>query len=258
MAANEKPGTWVQWKAQHRWPWLTSFEWVLRWLMYWCHGSATFWFLEVAGWIATVASVVVAAYWWVAEADDRQIARQNAVKEKHYRAWELINSARDLSGDGGRRDALQDLNEDHVNLSGAPLANAYLFDVKLPGAQLSNVNLNNAILPKANLANANLRHAKLAGAYLNGANLSGADLENADFNYTSLTNANLVGANLAGASFRLLHLYEANLTGANLTGADLNAALFCNTIMPDGTINNRDCRRKSATPGPSETPPAPN
>jgi hypothetical protein len=50
--------------------------------MYQCQGSATFWFLEVAGWFATVAAVVVGVAVWIWEAGDR-------TKEKHYRAWEL-------------------------------------------------------------------------------------------------------------------------------------------------------------------------
>ena len=52
----------------------------------------------------------------------------------------------------------------------------------------------------------------------------------------SCPGCDLSGANLAGA----------NLAGANLTGADLilpvlTAAVFCNTTMPDSTINNADC-----------------
>ena len=35
----------------------------------------------------------------------------------------------------------------------------------------------------------------------------------------------------------------ANLTGANLTGVILDGVTFCNTTMPDGTINNVGCNR---------------
>jgi hypothetical protein len=46
MAANEKPGTWEEWKAKHPlWHplWLGIFgwpEWQLERLVYWCHGVA--------------------------------------------------------------------------------------------------------------------------------------------------------------------------------------------------------------------------
>lgn len=48
-------------------------------------------------------AVIGAVLFWFSEAPDR-------TKERHYRAWELINSARGSTGDGGRIDALQDLN----------------------------------------------------------------------------------------------------------------------------------------------------
>src|SRR3954451_11731828 len=101
MAERERPANWEDWKWLHRWPRLTSIEWALEWLVYWCKGLAVFEVLEFAG----RASVLVALIVWISEASDRE-------KQKHYRAWELINSARGSTGDGGRRDALRDLNED--------------------------------------------------------------------------------------------------------------------------------------------------
>src|SRR5688572_22229404 len=113
--------------------------------------------------------VEVAVILWFWEADDRK-------KQSHYRAWELINSARGSTGDGGRRDALQDLNEDNVDLSAAPLANAYLEKVELPGAVLYG---------------ADLSRADLSGAHLSGADLYGADLSRADLTAAYLTAAYL-------------------------------------------------------------------
>ncbi len=124
-------------------------------------------------------SVPIVGFFWLLEADDR-------TKAKHYRAWELINSARGSSGDGGRIKALQDLNEDSVSLAAAPLEKAYLRGVGLPGA--------------------NLRGAKLGDADLTGADLAGADLS-----YADLKDAKLAAANLSGATF-----FKADLTGANL------------------------------------------
>lgn len=150
---------------------------------------ARLWLFEVLGWVTGVGTILFGVVSWHLEADDR-------VKERHYRAWELINSARGSTGDGGRRDALRDLNEDRVNLSAAPLANAYLFEVQL----------SNARLPKANLTGANLVRANLSGADLTGADLQGADLYRAD-----LTRADLEEANLNGASLYLTNLIEAVL-----------------------------------------------
>ena len=34
-------------------------------------------------------------------------------KQKHYHAWQVINTAQGKNGSGGRIEALQELNEDH-------------------------------------------------------------------------------------------------------------------------------------------------
>ena len=81
----------------------------MEWFVYRLRSLALFDLLELAG----RCTVLVVAIFWVLEADNR-------AKERHYRAWDLINSARGSTGDGGRRDALQDLNKDRVSLSGGP------------------------------------------------------------------------------------------------------------------------------------------
>jgi hypothetical protein len=68
---------------------------------------------------------------------------------------------------------------------------------------------------------------------------------------------NLHGADVTEAALILAELRRANLRGANLRGADLESAKFCKTIMPDGTVNNRDCPPEPAPPDPSETTPVP-
>ena len=68
-------------------------------------------------------------------------------------------------------------------------------------------------------------------------NLEGADLIKAD-----LDNADLGNADLSGTDLRQANLYEANLYGAYATTNDFLGAEFCNTTMPDGSINNQDCK----------------
>ena len=50
----------------------------------------------------------------------------------------------------------------------------------------------------------------------------------------SETSANFSGANLT----------DANLTDVNLIDVILDGVIFCNTTMPDGTINNVDCKNQ--------------
>jgi uncharacterized protein YjbI with pentapeptide repeats len=37
-------------------------------------------------------------------------------------------------------------------------------------------------------------------------------------------------------------LSDADLSGANIAGAALSGAILCNTVMPDGKVNNSSCR----------------
>jgi hypothetical protein len=93
------------------------------------------------------------------EADDR-------TKERHYRAWELINAPRGSTGDGGRRDALQDLTKDRVSLAAAPLEQAHLPDIDLQGAILPGANLQGAWLVGTNMQGASLGDANLQDAII--------------------------------------------------------------------------------------------
>jgi uncharacterized protein YjbI with pentapeptide repeats len=52
------------------------------------------------------------------------------------------------------------------------------------------------------------------------------------------------GAMLNVANLRGADLHQADLSEADLTGAKLLYAVFCNTTMPDGSINNSNCKRQ--------------
>jgi uncharacterized protein YjbI with pentapeptide repeats len=81
-----------------------------------------------------------------------------------------------------------------------------------------------------------LRYSDFSGLVLTGGNFTGSDLRNVNFNSADLENATFAGANLAKADFT-----DADLTGANLNGTNYSSAIYCDTIMPDGTINLDDC-----------------
>lgn len=76
---------------------------------------------------------------------------------------------------------------------------------------------------------------------MQGANLEGADVSNSLMDYAELNGANLKNANLSGSQMIFADLREADLSGANIEGAQMRGILYCNTIMPDGEINNQDC-----------------
>ena len=174
-----------------------------------------------------------------------------------------------------------------ANLDKANLTRANLIDANLVGATLTNANLERANLERAQMGGAHLAQANLAVANLKGANLARAlmwwanlkdanlertDLPKADLSWArlpkvNLDQANLAGANLKGANLKGANLKDANLkdanlektnlTNANLSGANLSGAFgkrsstFCNTTMPDNTINNSGCDSEIAS---KETP----
>jgi uncharacterized protein YjbI with pentapeptide repeats len=140
-------------------------------------------------------------------------------------------------------------------LTEAYFSRAYLSEAYLSGAKLRRADLSKADLSGANLRGAHLSEAKLRRAKLRGADLSGADLIRAYLIRAYLSEADLRRADLSGADLREADLSgadlrEANLNGANLIGVDLTDAKLCQTTMPDGTVNNRDCSPEPAPPKP--------
>jgi hypothetical protein len=178
-------------------------------------------FLEVLEYVSTF-SVLVAVIFYFAEAGDR-------VKQRHYQAWQVINTAQGKGGSGGRIEALQELNADGVSLVGVDLSGAFLQGIRLRKANLvrSNfsgadirsadldlANFSDADLHSANFRDATLRGARLAGADLDDADLGGADLAGADLSDTSWVNADLQTADLRGIRWeRIRDLKMANIYG---------------------------------------------
>ena len=66
-----------------------------------------------------------------------------------------------------------------------------------------------------------------------------------------LANTNFTGADASGADFRAAVLNGACFVDADLTDARidnstvLDRAIFCNTVMPDGSIDNSGCGQQS-------------
>jgi uncharacterized protein YjbI with pentapeptide repeats len=114
----------------------------------------------------------------------------------------------------------------NVDLSGANLHTALLHDKNCNGSNFENANLYNIHLVRAITIKANFRGANLSKSNLSDGNFRGSDFRNA-----KMVEASLVGADLSSANFE----------GADLTGANLKGAILCNTIMPDGQINYKDC-----------------
>ncbi len=228
LVARPRPDPWEKFKERIRHRWLAPFFW-LEWIWEWlAHGLSNWVFLEVLEYLGTF-SVLVAVIFYFVDAPNR-------TRQKHYQAWQVINTAQGKGGSGGRIEALQELNHDHVSLVGVDAAGAFLAGVRLVKAPLLRSNFE-----ATDLRNCDLRDADLTYSNLKDANLRDGDLRNADLQYAKLEDADLEGANLAGAK----------LGGANLTAADLKSCDLRNMKWADiATIRLANVFKvKNAPPG---------
>lgn len=129
-----------------------------------------------------------------------------------------------------------------MNLEGIVVQGEYLIDIDLSGSDLHSSIFQGCDLSGANLSDTNLENANLRSTCLVEANFSKANLTNAQLKYADLSGANLENANLNNVS-----LAETNLTGTNFVSAqwqniDTESALFCHTIMPDGSYKSDPVR----------------
>jgi len=200
-----RPQNWSFVRTRAKYPWMVPFhgiEWALMWIAYWLSGWA---FLEVLEYLGTL-SLLLAVISYFSESGDR-------LKQKHYQAWQVINSAQSKGGNGGRIDALEELHADGVALVGVDVSGAFLMRIDLSGADLIRANFQGADVRGGNFSKSRLEYADLSSANLRGANFRSADLrkaslEDADFNGADLSGSDLEGANLSKADLRTVDLRD--------------------------------------------------
>ncbi len=239
----ERPAAWSEWRSQMHHRWMLPFvmmEYALEWAVYALSNWRLVEFLEYLG----SFGVLVAVIFYFAESGDR-------LKQKHYQAWQVINSAEGKGGNGGRIEALEELNADGISLVGVNLSSAFLMGVRLPKAKLSRADfdgadarqavLTGANLEDANLRSANLRRARLEGvsfarSALNDADFSGADLRNVDLTGATLDNVDLRGADLQGLKWGGLQ----SVKGANIWGVINAPSGFEDWMTAHGAIRKQE------------------
>src|SRR6266404_5800673 len=181
--ARHRPEPWEQHKAAIRHAWTLpfhGFEWAWQWVAYVLSRWA---FLEVLEYIGSF-SVLIAVIFYFAESGDRK-------KQKHYQAWQVINTAQGKGGSGGRIEALQELNADGVPLVGVDAAGAFLQGIRLRGANLLRCDLHEADLRMSDFSGSDLEFAELKSANLRQSNLRKVNLKNADLKDADLVEADL-------------------------------------------------------------------
>jgi hypothetical protein len=198
-----RPEPWWQYRRRSRNRIYLSYlylEWLGSWVA-WVLGRSVL--LEVLEYCGTL-SLLVGVIFYFAGAKDR-------LEQKHYQAWQVINTAQGKGGSGGRIDALQELNADRVALTGVNIEDAFLQNIKLP-----NANLARATLSSADMRGAVLHDSTLQEADLESTNLRDSDLRNIEFSDADMTDADFTGADLRGADLTNAILKYADLRNANL------------------------------------------
>jgi hypothetical protein len=199
-----RPAPWAEYKTRTTHTFLLPFlalEWIWEWLAF-CLSNWKF--LEVLDYLETL-SVLIAVIFYFSERGDR-------IRQRHYQAWQVINTSQGKGGSGGRIEALEELNRDHVELVGVDASGAFLQGLTLDRAHLRR------------------------------ANLSGADVRNGSFQSASLIDADLHSGNFRDGRFSQCALQGANLNETDLTGADLTAADLDGASLADADLTNAELR----------------
>jgi len=239
----KRPESWGALRSRVRFRWIVpfiAFEWVWEWVAF---ALSNWRFLEVLEYLGSF-SVLIGVIFYFTESGDR-------VKQRHYQAWQVINTAQGKGGSGGRIEALQELNEDGVPLVGVDASSAFLQGIRLEHASLIRADFNAADLRGAQLEGdnfgdadlhfANFRAAKLAGSSFAGANLAdadllGAELNRADLNDADLTDADLRSADLAGVKWEKIR----SIKKANIMGVRNAPEGFVAWAMKNGALQSAD------------------
>jgi len=201
----KRPEPWGERKKSTERRWLLPFaatEWVWEWAAF-LLGKWTF--IEVLEYFETF-SVLVAVIFYFSESGAR-------VKQRHYQAWQVIDTAQGKGGSGGRIEALQELNADKVPLVGVDVSMAFLQGVRLERANLMRADFGSADLRGSDFIRADLSLSELVSTNFRGARLDHCNLQDADLREADLNGASLVSADLSGAAMDDADLRDADLSG---------------------------------------------
>jgi hypothetical protein len=228
--ARTRPVPWPERRARARNRWLIpliAIDWSWEWLAYLLSNWS---FLEVLEYLGSF-SVLIGVIFWFSESGDR-------IQQRHYQAWQVINTAQGKGGSGGRIEALQELNADHISLTGVDVSSAFLQGLRVPHANLVRSNLSTADLRDSDLHFADFTWADLHYANLRGASLDHTLLDHADLRDCDLTGASLAAAQLDGADLTNADLHSADLSGIawQHIAAIVNANIAGVRNPPDGFI----------------------
>ena len=226
--------------------WMTTFtvfDWGCKWVAYWLNRWAWIKVLEGVGKMGILFAVIAYIYPGCEERKQAtESAKQAAVdarKSRHYVGWQTINSALGKPGNGGRTDALQDLNQDRIQLDGISLSGNVVLvgPLNLTNASMTHADFSDGTYENVNFLSANLDSSKWNNTLSENCNFRSASFWAATFNHSTFVWCDFSNAlfqtqftgdhsefrvcNFPGAAFPLSILNSVEFFGCNLAYADL-------------------------------------
>ena len=226
----ERPLAWALYRTRTKRVWVVPFL-ALEWLWEWAaHLLGNWAFLEALEYLSSFG-VLVAVIFYFTESGDR-------LKQKHSQAWQVMNTAQGKGGSGGRIDALQELNHDHVPLVGVDVSGAFLRGVKLEKAELLRANFSAADARDGDFSEADFSFAEMRSGNFRAGRFVKTLLRDADCADTDFSESDLSGADLAGVDFTDADLHAADLRDARWKGIKSvqRANIFGVKNAPEGFV----------------------
>jgi hypothetical protein len=217
-----------------------AIKFIVEWIVYYLARWGLLRILEYSSFLSVLFAVLV----YYNEAPDRK-------KQKHYQAWQVINTSQGKGGSGGRIEAMQELNADKIPLVGVDVSHAFLRGVMLPkailvrsdfeAADLRDCVLEGAHMDASDLMYANFRNGKMKGVRMKDSNLESADLFGADLTGADLSLTNLKDVDLRYADLKSIIWTDIrSMESANIFGVKNAPAGFVDWAMKNGAISNKD------------------
>lgn len=212
-------------------------------------------FFKILDYLAKLSSIslIFGTIAFILEIPERAEQRQVELEQKdienirnQYDAWQILTDPdlKDQASNGGRKQALENLNNQGIDLSGIIMNKVILNEVFLKNARLRQAEFNEAILGFANLEASVLFEAHLKSANLHSANLSFADIEQSDLEsatllYANLRNIEFDNVNLKKVKFDHANLRDSKWVDSKIAGATFNGANLINSDLVEiGDIPN--------------------
>jgi hypothetical protein len=248
-----RPESWAARRKRITRSWTVPFihvEWIFEWAAFFLGNWK---FLEVLEYLGSL-SVLVAVIFYVSESGDRTMQR-------HFQAWQVINTAQGKGGSGGRIEALEELNADRVPLVAVVVSDAFLRGIQLQNARLARSNFSSADarnssfrfsnFTDSDLHFANFRQGDFYGALLTDCDMSDADFSGADLTEADLTGATLDRADLSNTTLRGIHWQGIkSLSMANIYGVKDAPDGFVAWALKNGAVETQPAESDPPQPSP--------